>query len=180
MRRSCGSRRVGLKRPRQATGRSCPSQSASAGAVIKGFGCYLSERVKVLREVACLAGRTFEPSLGNYKRPLRAATSRDVERPRTITSTWDYSKGGVIKTTIFVRTLEVAAELLGGDRALARYLSVPMADLFAWMRPGAGPPPLPVFLKAVDLVMNELDDKEGELAQRVRVAAIRRDSRRSF
>jgi hypothetical protein len=55
-----------------------------------------------------------------------------------------------------------------------------MADLFAWMQPGGSPPPLALFLKAVDLVMNELDDKEGELAQRLRVAATRKDSRRSL
>jgi hypothetical protein len=82
--------------------------------------------------------------------------------------------------TIYARTLQTAAELLGGDRALAHYLRVPMADLIAWMQPDARRPPFALFLKAVDLVMNELDDKEGELAQRLRVAATRTNSRRTL
>lgn len=50
-----------------------------------------------------------------------------------------------------------------------------MPDLFAWMRPGAIPPPENVFLKAVDLVMNDLNDLDAERAQKVRVAAIHSD-----
>lgn len=55
-----------------------------------------------------------------------------------------------------------------------------MADLIAWMQPGGGRPPFALFLKAVDIVMNQLDDKEGELAQRLKVAATRKDSRRTL
>ena len=91
--------------------------------------------------------------------------------PQSITS----SAGGDIKASIYTRTLQKAAELLGGERALARFLKVPMPDLFAWMRPGAEQPPLPVFLKAVDLVMNEIDDKDAERAQKLRVAAHHKD-----
>ncbi|MFL6573010.1 MAG: hypothetical protein ACJ8G4_14735 [Burkholderiales bacterium] len=50
-----------------------------------------------------------------------------------------------------------------------------MPDLFVWMRPGAISPPENVFLKAVDLVMNDLSDRDAERAQKVRVAAIHMD-----
>jgi len=50
-----------------------------------------------------------------------------------------------------------------------------MPDLFVWMRPGAIPPPENVFLKAVDLVMNDLNDGDAERAQKIRVAAIHSD-----
>jgi hypothetical protein len=79
------------------------------------------------------------------------------------------------RRNVYVRTLQKAAELLGGERALARYLRVPMPDLFVWMRPGALPPPEAVFLKAVDLVLNDLNDHDAERAQRVRVAAFHRN-----
>ena len=75
------------------------------------------------------------------------------------------------KPSVYARTLQKAAELLGGERALARYLKVPMPDLFVWMRPGAIPPPEIVFLKAVDLVLNDLNDHDAERAQKLRVAA---------
>jgi hypothetical protein len=75
------------------------------------------------------------------------------------------------KTTIYVRTLHKAAEILGGERALARYLRVPMPELFAWMRPGSVPPPTTIFLKAVDLILHDCDDADQSRAQRLRVAA---------
>ena len=43
--------------------------------------------------------------------------------------------------SIYNRTLQKAADHVGGQRALARYLKVPLGDLYAWMRPGAEPPP---------------------------------------
>lgn len=79
------------------------------------------------------------------------------------------------RLSIHARTLQKAAQLLGGDRALARYLKVPMPDLFVWMSAGAISPPENVFLKAVDLVMNDLSDRDAERAQKVRVAAIHSD-----
>jgi hypothetical protein len=87
----------------------------------------------------------------------------------------ELSSDGVLKPSIYVRTLQAAAELLGSDRALARYLQVAMPDLFAWMHPGAEPPPLGVFLKAVDVVMSEFDERDAERAQRLRVAAHHND-----
>jgi hypothetical protein len=63
--------------------------------------------------------------------------------------------------------------------ALARYLNVPRVDLYAWMRPGAEPPPVAVFLKAVDLVLHDLDMPDAKRAQELRVAAIHEDRRRA-
>jgi len=76
------------------------------------------------------------------------------------------------KPSIYTRTLQKAAERLGGERALARYLKVSMPDLFAWMRPGSVPPPQGVFLRAVDVVLDDLESLDQERAQKVRVAAI--------
>jgi hypothetical protein len=81
--------------------------------------------------------------------------------------------------TIYNRTLQKAADHLGGQRALARYLKVPAADLYAWMRPGAEAPPTTVFLKAVDVVLHDLDMPDAERAQKVRVAVIHEDRRRA-
>ena len=78
-------------------------------------------------------------------------------------------------SSVYARTLQKAAELLGSERALARYLRVPLPDVHVWMRPGALPPPQAVFLKATDLVLNDLSDHEAERAQRLRVAAHHRD-----
>lgn len=85
----------------------------------------------------------------------------------------------VPKTSIYNRTLRKAAEPVGGERALARYLGVSLADLYAWMQPGAQPPPITVFLKAVDLVLNDLDLPDEERAQKVRVAVIHEDRQRA-
>jgi len=73
-------------------------------------------------------------------------------------------------TSVHARTLEKAAELIGGERALARYLRVPMPELFVWMR-GASPIPDSVFLRAVDLVLNDLELAEQARAQALRLAS---------
>jgi hypothetical protein len=93
--------------------------------------------------------------------------------------TSDYSRASsgedpksVARPSIYTRTLQKAAERLGGERALARYLKVSMPDLFAWMRPGSVAPPSTVFLRAVDVVLDDLETPEQERAQKVRVAAI--------
>jgi hypothetical protein len=76
------------------------------------------------------------------------------------------------KLSVQARTLQRAAELVGGERALARYLHVPLPDLYAWMRPGAESPPNQVFLRAVDLVLDDFGDDDMARAQKLRVAAI--------
>lgn len=55
---------------------------------------------------------------------------------------------------VYFRTLQKAADLLGGRKKLARHLRVPIAELESWMS-GSQVPPIGVFLKAVDLVLDE-------------------------
>jgi hypothetical protein len=52
---------------------------------------------------------------------------------------------------VYVRTLERAAEILGGEQELARYLKVTPSHLALWAQ-GIETPPLDYFLKAVDIV----------------------------
>jgi hypothetical protein len=77
----------------------------------------------------------------------------------------------VAKGSIYARTLQAAAAIVGGERALARFLKVPMPDLFVWMQPGAERPPVSVFLRAVDIVLHDLELPEQERAQTLRVTA---------
>ena len=83
------------------------------------------------------------------------------------------------KPSVYNRILRKAADIVGGERALARYLKVPQEELYAWMRPGAAPPPPAVFLNAVDVVLNDLGIPDQQRAQSVRVAAIHEDQRRA-
>ena len=69
---------------------------------------------------------------------------------------------------VYFRTLQKAADLLGGRKKLARHLRVPMDVLEDWMS-GKQVPPIGVFLKAVDLVLEETpppprDSDPGEAA----------------
>jgi hypothetical protein len=56
--------------------------------------------------------------------------------------------------SVYSRTLRKAAELLGGTVKLAKRLRVPRSLLVEWMNDKAEPPPW-VFLKAVDIVLDE-------------------------
>jgi hypothetical protein len=49
------------------------------------------------------------------------------------------------------RTLQRAAQRVGGPEGLAAELAVPLTMLQAWMR-GEGAPPFAVFSKALDIV----------------------------
>jgi hypothetical protein len=80
-------------------------------------------------------------------------------------------------SNIYARTLQKAAEHLGGTRALARYLGVPMPELFSWMKPDGPKPPNAVFFKAVDIVLDDIPEDLQARHQRVRLAALR-DSKR--
>ena len=64
-----------------------------------------------------------------------------------------------MKMTLEMRVLKRAVEILGSERALARRLHVPVADLCIWMA-GAETPPRATFLRAVD-VMIERNDAPG-------------------
>jgi hypothetical protein len=61
---------------------------------------------------------------------------------------------------VYARTLHKAAELMGGRKKLARYLRVPISDLEKWIG-GDKEPPIAVFLKAVDLVLDETAPNGG-------------------
>jgi hypothetical protein len=56
--------------------------------------------------------------------------------------------------SVYSRTLQKAAHLVGGAKKLARVLRVPAKDLEAWIADEAKPP-LNVFLRAVDLIIDE-------------------------
>ena len=56
-----------------------------------------------------------------------------------------------------VRTLRRAAEILGGPAQLRKYLNVSALCLAAWMT-GHDTAPTYVFLKAVDLVLEDVKD----------------------
>ena len=56
--------------------------------------------------------------------------------------------------SVYSRTLQKAAELIGGRARLCRHLRVPSDDLDKWIA-DAAVPPIGVFLRAVDLVIEE-------------------------
>ena len=65
-------------------------------------------------------------------------------------------------TDVRARTLCRAAEIVGGRAPLGKYLKVSAICLAAWMG-GFDTPPVDVFLKAVDIVV---DDSITELLKR--------------
>ena len=54
--------------------------------------------------------------------------------------------------TVYARTLHRACELLGGLDALSVELGAPATDIARWIG-GVEPPPLEIFLAAVDIVL---------------------------
>ena len=54
------------------------------------------------------------------------------------------------------KTLQLAAEMVGGPRKLRDALKAPSADVMAWLA-GDKEPPEEVFLRALDLLLDELD-----------------------
>ena len=63
-------------------------------------------------------------------------------------------------SSVYSRTLQKAAELAGGQKKLARYLQVPLAEVEKWIA-GSSTPPIATFLKAVDLVLEETSSSNG-------------------
>jgi hypothetical protein len=57
-------------------------------------------------------------------------------------------------SSVYSRTLQKAVELVGSRAKLCRYLHVPASDLDQWIS-DERTPPLGVFLRAVDLVIEE-------------------------
>jgi len=56
--------------------------------------------------------------------------------------------------SVYSRTLQKAAEAAGGQKKLARLLRVPIAELEKWIG-DKDEPPMSIFLKAVDLVLDD-------------------------
>lgn len=56
--------------------------------------------------------------------------------------------------SVYSRALQKAAELLGGRDQLSRALQVPKAAIDQWIA-GEGKPPREVFLRVVDLILDE-------------------------
>jgi hypothetical protein len=59
-----------------------------------------------------------------------------------------------VAASVYSRTLQKAAELIGGQSKLCRHLRVPEAELQKWIDDKAVPP-MGVFLRAVDLIIEE-------------------------
>jgi len=62
--------------------------------------------------------------------------------------------------SVYSRTLQKAAELIGGRAKLCRHLRVPLAELEKWIEDKAVPP-IGVFLRAVDLIIEETPPPAG-------------------
>ena len=62
--------------------------------------------------------------------------------------------------SVYSRTLQKAAELAGGQKKLARQLRVPLSDLQSWIA-DKDEPPMAIFLRAVDLVLDETGAPAG-------------------
>ena len=62
--------------------------------------------------------------------------------------------------SVYSRALQRAAELLGGRDKLAHILQVPKADLDTWIAERSKPP-RDVFLRVVDLILDETAPAEG-------------------
>jgi len=59
--------------------------------------------------------------------------------------------GDVAESNLYLRTLQRAAEIAGGEQALALHLKVTPSHLALWLR-GLEQPTIEAFLRAVDLV----------------------------
>ena len=77
---------------------------------------------------------------------MRRAKGRDKQKQkRTVPA---------LTASIYRRTLQKAAELMGGREELARELGASVAELNDWLAAKAPVPPA-IFLSAVDLVISE-------------------------
>ena len=65
------------------------------------------------------------------------------------------------------RVLRIAANILGGPRQLRSFLGVPSASLANWLA-GIGEPPHEVFLKALQVILDELDAGGDRLPRNAR------------
>jgi hypothetical protein len=59
-----------------------------------------------------------------------------------------------MKNDVYIRSFARAAELLGGVDKLAAHLNVSKSHLRWWIK-GSGSPPVDLFLRVVDLLMDQ-------------------------
>ena len=71
---------------------------------------------------------------------------------------------------VYQRSIEMAAEILGGNDAVARYLGVNPADVLSWLE-GRAEPAINLFLQLVDLI----EKKTVNAARMATVVRSRRD-----
>ena len=64
-------------------------------------------------------------------------------------------------SSVYSRTLQKAAELVGSRKKLARHLAVPLTELEKWLA-GLAVPPTGTFLRAVDLVVEQTPAPPGD------------------
>jgi hypothetical protein len=65
--------------------------------------------------------------------------------------------------SVKTQTLQTAAKMLGGPRKLRDVLRVSSADVVSWLA-GIEEPPLPVFLQALEVVLDELDSRSASVS----------------
>jgi hypothetical protein len=66
-----------------------------------------------------------------------------------------------VAASVYSRAFQKASEVIGGHAKLCRYLRVPTADLEKWMADKAVPP-TGIFLRAVDLILQETPAPPGD------------------
>ena len=71
---------------------------------------------------------------------------------------------------VYQRSVEMAAEILGSNDAVARYLGVNPADVLSWLE-GRAEPAINLFLQLVDLI----EQKTVNAARMATVVRSRRD-----
>ena len=67
--------------------------------------------------------------------------------------------------SVKARTLQLAAKRLGGPRKLRDYLRAPSAEFISWLS-GVEEPPVPVFLRALELILDDLDGPANQAGKK--------------
>jgi hypothetical protein len=104
-----------------------------------------------------VAGAANRASNGSARRkPIDE--SRYTANLRATTCAGPAGSGEVRQVThpIKAKALRMASRKLGGNRKLRDFLRVPAEQLVRWMS-GAEDPPTPILLKAIELILDDLD-----------------------
>lgn len=67
--------------------------------------------------------------------------------------------------SVKAKTLQMAAKKLGGPRKLRDYLRAPSAAVVSWLA-GVEEPPTAVFLRALELILDDLDRRTNQAAKK--------------